>query len=233
MYQPDSASSGWYEALRYDFEYTAMGQVSRLTTSYKTDSASALHIAEDEVATWTSAGMLSSIHYMSYHADTVYQRSGYVVHFSSVNGLPDTAVHADTTYSPTGILTGYYLQTIKYNGLNDPIKIDGYWNSAPVATDTPFITKYYYYEFPESISSTILPQLAIHPNPANDQLFFTKPNSVSGNERVTVYDLEGRIIKAEPLNDGTMNIASLRPGTYLLVLTDGAGVKARQTFVKL
>lgn len=60
-------------------------------------------------------------------------------------------------------------------------------------------------------------RITVYPNPATNELYF----SVSGSgQKVTVYDVMGRVCMEEYVTDGILQIGNLTPGVYTLAVSD-------------
>jgi pectate lyase len=72
------------------------------------------------------------------------------------------------------------------------------------------------------IDENILPtQLMLYPNPVNDYLRISNPNQ--NVEKVTIYNMNGSIVKTTGKNIETIDMSHLSPGNYLLKLQTGEG----------
>ena len=58
----------------------------------------------------------------------------------------------------------------------------------------------------------------IYPNPARDQ--FHIMNDVSAEASVSIYDLQGKMIMSQPVNDNTVDVSDLPHGIYIVKLMD-------------
>lgn len=79
---------------------------------------------------------------------------------------------------------------------------------------------------PSPIGLSEMPEMAgvaIFPNPATSYLHIGLPHDVQGNTVVQIADIAGRIFVREMLDEenNRMDVSFLRPGTYLVMLTNG------------
>jgi hypothetical protein len=58
----------------------------------------------------------------------------------------------------------------------------------------------------------------IYPNPAREQ--FHIMNDVSAEARISIYDLQGKIIMSQQVNENTVDITTLPHGIYIVKLVD-------------
>jgi hypothetical protein len=78
-----------------------------------------------------------------------------------------------------------------------------------------------------SVSEAPLGEVSIHPNPATDVL------TISGSwSTVRVMDLSGRVVLTSQLLNGKLDVETLLPGQYVLVLSDREGLSRAGRFEK-
>jgi len=53
----------------------------------------------------------------------------------------------------------------------------------------------------------------IYPNPASDVLFF---NGVAENDKIEIFDINGRLLVSAQINNSSINIADLKAGAYFV-----------------
>ena len=71
-----------------------------------------------------------------------------------------------------------------------------------------------YFTIVDNIEETDNQQLAIYPNPVND---IVKISNVSDNQLVTIYSVDGKIIKKISISDeAEINVSELQPGLYII-----------------
>ena len=75
-------------------------------------------------------------------------------------------------------------------------------------------------------------EFSIYPNPANEVLNIKFKNQSTVIENAIIYDLSGRQILNEGLNNQTIAVKSVAKGTYILVLKDNQGKTFTQKFLK-
>ncbi|MCG2610492.1 FG-GAP-like repeat-containing protein [Flavobacterium sp. SM15] len=71
----------------------------------------------------------------------------------------------------------------------------------------------------------------ISPNPAKEVLNIRNNTTVAFNSG-QIFDLNGRLVQSSKLENSTINIQSLKTGTYIVVLRDSEGKDYSQKFVK-
>lgn len=71
----------------------------------------------------------------------------------------------------------------------------------------------------------------ISPNPAKEVLNIHSNNNATLNSG-QIFDLNGRLVQSSKLENSTINIQSLKTGTYIVVLRDSNGKDYSQKFVK-
>lgn len=79
---------------------------------------------------------------------------------------------------------------------------------------------------PQSISEAELPQIALFPNPATNEVYLR--SSISTEANISIMDLAGRTVKANQRKwlshaGSTLDISSLNNGTYLVNVNTGSG----------
>lgn len=86
-------------------------------------------------------------------------------------------------------------------------------NNETVSYDLSSLRKAYF-SVTEDINEVENQQLAIYPNPAKDVL---KINNIIDNQLVTIYSINGAVIKKINASGNTeINISDLRPGMYVV-----------------
>jgi hypothetical protein len=81
--------------------------------------------------------------------------------------------------------------------------------------------------------------LSIYPNPANNFLTIKYESINSGNVKVCMYDISGRMVKSQTFNKNQivfqqrLHINSLKAGLYYLMITDDSGNRSVSKFLKL
>ncbi len=89
-----------------------------------------------------------------------------------------------------------------------------------------------WYEAYDSTLSTVIPSIeesfAIYPNPVKDKLII-QSNSDSSIQSIAIYDLSGRLVQKNILENNTMTsytleMSTLHTGTYLIQLYTNEGV---------
>jgi len=78
--------------------------------------------------------------------------------------------------------------------------------------------------------------LRLYPNPTNGAITLSFANAMSGNVKVNVTDITGRLVNTQVLNPTTgktisMNISGIAAGVYILKVNDGNNVYVKQ-FIK-
>lgn len=85
---------------------------------------------------------------------------------------------------------------------------------------------------PQSISINeidIASQWSIYPNPAHDVLHFSGVDFGQGQLEVSVFNLQGQIVKTNIINDSeTLSLSGLKSGLYLILLKQGESVTQRK-----
>ena len=90
---------------------------------------------------------------------------------------------------------------------------------------------------PESlgITESLLNAISLFPNPANDKIYVSTPNSIV-LEAVTVYDIMGRVLLYSNLEgtegEKTIDISTLTSATYFVVLKSSAGTVTKKVIKK-
>lgn len=72
----------------------------------------------------------------------------------------------------------------------------------------------------EELSTTTENDILVYPNPASDQLFFTTDLNAL---QIQIYDLNGKLVMNESLNDKSISINSLIDGIYLIKILNQKG----------
>jgi hypothetical protein len=81
--------------------------------------------------------------------------------------------------------------------------------------------------------------LSIFPNPANNLLTIKYESINSGNVKVCMYDISGRVVKSQAFSKNQivfqqrLHINSLKAGLYYLMITDDSGNRWTSKFLKL
>lgn len=72
----------------------------------------------------------------------------------------------------------------------------------------------------------------IYPNPAGNELAINLENS--GSYTVSIYNMLGQTVLGQTVTDAqtALNIAALKPGMYMIALSDQQGATTTQRFVK-
>ena len=71
-----------------------------------------------------------------------------------------------------------------------------------------------YFTITDNVDEVGNQQLTVYPNPANDVL---KIRNISDNQTVTIYSVDGKIIKKIEVSDETeINVSDLQPGLYII-----------------
>lgn len=103
-------------------------------------------------------------------------------------------------------------------------------NGRGVWTNTEMLKNYYVGIQDSEISRSTVEGLKVYPNPTNANVNISF-EGFSGNARLMIMDLSGRLVKAEMLNDlssetvYTMDTANMTPGIYLVNVTAENGMK--------
>lgn len=77
-----------------------------------------------------------------------------------------------------------------------------------------------------------------YPNPVKDKLNLVLEGSVQGSFEISVYDLQGKLMKKQTVNKqlpvwkGFVNTGNLQKGVYSLEVTSGSGLRESGTFIK-
>ncbi len=71
------------------------------------------------------------------------------------------------------------------------------------------------------------PNVLIHPNPANEYIFVEGIEALPNQTLLSVYNLQGKLIKEITVSDNTIGISELPDGLYIVTLSD---LKAREKF---
>jgi hypothetical protein len=116
--------------------------------------------------------------------------------------------------------------TVNVNPL--PMYPAGY---SPNVVGRPFTADVLCWSAPAAIQQSVL-----SPNPATNELQITLEDGAS-IKNVTVYDLNGAIVltqeaTARSYNEITLNVAGLKAGAYMIVITTTEGINHRERFVK-
>lgn len=158
--------------------------------------------------------------------------------WSQVSG-PNTAVISSPNYAVTqisGLTQGTYQFQLKITN-----------NSGIVSTDLVVITvnstvagstaKTLAATEQSSLTTAVLEQLTAYPNPAITQVSLKYTSSLTGQSRVNVYDINGRVVfssqfvKQSPTFDITIPLSSLTSGVYYAEVITGSR-KLSSRFVK-
>ena len=104
--------------------------------------------------------------------------------------------------------------------MNSNAKI--YYSDTQLFIDNNGVTESYnlselrkaYFTVVDNIEETDNQQLAIYPNPVND---IVKISNISDNQLVTIYSVDGKIIKKISISDeAEINVSELQPGLYII-----------------
>ena len=80
-----------------------------------------------------------------------------------------------------------------------------------VAQDVHYVANFVYVD---AISENADPDFMIYPNPAND--FVIIENDIVGQCDVTVYDMSGKIVLKENIDDNKLDVSNIPNGTYIV-----------------
>ena len=73
--------------------------------------------------------------------------------------------------------------------------------------------------------------LTIYPNPATDELFIGFPSAIR-TMYYAIFDIVGKKITGDALNDDRIIVSGLPKGAYVIVIADAAGNTAIRKFFK-
>ena len=80
------------------------------------------------------------------------------------------------------------------------------------------------------IAPIAMPQLAVYPNPANQELNIIAEN---GNQ-IEFYNLQGQLVLSQPFNQNeeTLDVSNLDNGTYVLRVMTATGITSREIIIQ-
>jgi hypothetical protein len=82
------------------------------------------------------------------------------------------------------------------------------------------------------VKDTYLDNQILYPNPVNNTLFFFP--GFSGSVNAVIYKYDGKFIKAEKLNTGSINVSEFTSGLYYIILSNTKSNSSKiYQFVKL
>lgn len=86
--------------------------------------------------------------------------------------------------------------------------------------------------FPLAVNQVSNADFSVYPNPTNDNLNIKFNGNTTQIKSAQVYDLTGRLIISEEVNNQVVNVKLLQSGTYILMVKDSEGKQFSQKFIK-
>ena len=82
------------------------------------------------------------------------------------------------------------------------------------------------------IAENTLGDFTMYPNPTNDYLRFNHKSGTEVIKSAVVYDLNGKKIKTEAVQNNILSVRELQSGTYVILFEDAHGAKFSGKFIK-
>jgi hypothetical protein len=215
----------------YFYEYT---DTSLLTTVCQSKTFEAGDILADTITQWWA---------LDYFLET-FDAFGKTKTFSHSNEIPGLVelspnYRSEYTYSDNSALIGVryfdwegnaeegnYVESARRNyeyDNNGNLKVfeQTFWDARVEKWETEIRREYFYSPLTsvESIPGKKKTSLRVYPNPASDILFI---QDINASSTYSIYNLSGITVAEAQLGNGNINVSSLEPGIYIVIVDTGS-----------